>query len=289
LTLPNHYQGIFHNQSGYINATTLMIALFRIIDQNPNITIREQENVLSFELFDNESQLVTDRGVLYASRKIIFLPGTSLNNLSYLLNLDFNLILWELPIYYFRRLPMATQLPTWLGLGNHDPYSLFAGFSIDPTSDYIIIKPNFIRNLSNPLIYPSQKTNIIDPFITQKVIEWISRHMSVLINVSDYYSYNQTYLSPFLPGNGYLLDYVPRTNKRMLIQASSIGLTFAPIWADILSDMSLFEINSSSKYAKYMNYFSLPQPNSVTIFNQGYRLTIPWVVLYCLLMFILIN
>jgi hypothetical protein len=141
----------------------------------------------------------------------------------------------------------------------------------------------------NSLIYPSQKTNIIDPFITQKVIEWISRHMSVLINVSDYYSYNQTYLSPFLPGNGYLLDYVPRTNKRMLIQASSIGLTFAPIWADILSDMSLFEINSSSKYAKYMNYFSLPQPNSVTIFNQGYRLTIPWVVLYYFLMFILIN
>jgi monoamine oxidase/glycine/D-amino acid oxidase-like deaminating enzyme len=283
-TLPINYQGIFHNQSGYVNITMLMIGLLRIIDQNANIIIREQEQLLSFRLFDNQSQIITDRGILTASRKVLILPGSYIKNVSKLFNLNLNVKLWELPLYYFRRLPIATRLPTWIEFDNHDQQSLFAGFSIaDSTSDYIVIEPNFIQNLSNSLVYPWQQTNIIDPFITQKVIEWVSSHMRTMINASDYYSNNQTYLSTFIPGSEFLLDYIPQTNKRMIIQVAPMATSLVPIWADILSDMTLFEINSSSKYAKYINYFSLPQPNrpanGSVMSNKGYRLTYSFSVL----------
>jgi len=112
LALPNHYQGIVHNRSGYINETTLMVALLHIIEQNPNMTIRKQGEFLSFRLFDNQTEIVTDRGVLYISQKVLFLLGPYVKNSAHLLNFDLNITLWELPIYSFRRLSTATQLPT---------------------------------------------------------------------------------------------------------------------------------------------------------------------------------
>jgi glycine/D-amino acid oxidase-like deaminating enzyme len=259
-TFPRQYEGIFHNRSGYINVTMLMMALLRIIARDPNIIIRQQERFLSLQLND-QTKVVTDRGVLHASRKVLFVPGPHVKNISRLLNFDLNITLWELPVYYFRRLPNVTRLPTWFAWDGNDLQSLFSGFPIDWTSDYISISPNFIANMSNPLMYPSQQTNTIDPALTQKVIDWVSRHLGTLVNVSDYYSNNRTKLSTFLPDNGFVLDYVPRTNRRVLMQAAGWGMDFIPIWADILSNMILFEINTSSQYSKYIGYFSLSRPN----------------------------
>ena len=280
-TLPRQYQGIFHNQSGYINVTTLMMALIRIIAQNPYITLRQEEEFLSLAL-DNQTQIVTDRGALYASRKVLFVPGPYAKNISRLLNFDLNITLWELPVYYFRRLPNSTTFPTWFAWGGNDLQSLFSGFStMSTSSDYIVVSPRFIHTLSKPFNYPSQRTNKIDLFLTQKVIEWVSRYMATVVNVSDYHFNNQTCLATFLPDNGYLLDYVPRTNKRVLIQAAGWGMKFVPVWGDILSDLILLDdtMNTSSKYAKYMEYFSLSRPNRLieefTINNRGFHTASP--------------
>jgi hypothetical protein len=213
-------QGTFHHQSGYININTLMVALLRILSQNSNIFIREHEEFLSLNL-NNQTEIITNRGILYASRKVLFVPGPYAKNISHLLDLNIKITLWELPIYYFRLLPNATQFPTWLVWDDNNQQSLFAGFpSISTSSNYVSITPRFIRNLFAPLIYPSQRTNTIDDFLTQKVIEWVSRNMPTQINVSDYYSSNQTCLATFLPDNGFLLDYVPQTNRRVLVNTS---------------------------------------------------------------------
>ncbi|CAF4820775.1 unnamed protein product [Rotaria sp. Silwood1] len=180
-SFPRQYTGIFHNQSGYINVTRLMNGLLRFIDQKPNIIIREQEEFLSLHLFDNQTQLVTDRGVLYASRKVLFIPGPYVKNVSRLLNFDLNVTLWELPVYYFRLRSTVTRLPNWFSFGDHNQQSLVAGLSIDPAYDYIVVKPNFIQNMSSPLLYPSQRTNKIDSFLTEKVIDWVSRRIPVSI------------------------------------------------------------------------------------------------------------
>jgi hypothetical protein len=101
--------------------------------------------------------------------------------------------------------------------------------------------------------------------------------MGTQVNVSDYYSSNQTCLATFLPDNRFLLDYVPQTNRRVLIQAAGWSMKFVPVWGDILSDMILLDeaMNSSSKYAPYMEYFSLSQPNrlieNVTITSKGFQ------------------
>lgn len=258
---PQGYEGIFHNQSGYINVTMLMISLLRLVNQNPNISIRQNEEFLSLQLLDNKTQLVTDRGILYASGKVLFIPGPYAKNISKILNLNLNIKLWELPTYYFRSLPTLTRLPNWLSLGDHHQDSLFSGFSIDPTSDYIIVKPNFIQNTSNALSHPSQQTNTVDPVLTAKVIDWVYRSLGASVNLSDYYADNRTYLTSFLSDSEYLLDYVPQTNQRVLMQAAGLETNFAPIWADILSRMILSDRILTSRYAKYMDYFSFARPS----------------------------
>ena len=79
-------------------------------------------------------------------------------------------------------------------------------------------------------MHPSQRINTIDIFLTQKVIEWVSRNMATQVNVSDYYSSTQTCLATFLPDNGFLLHYVPQTNRRVLIQAAGWSMKFTPVW-----------------------------------------------------------
>ncbi|CAF2956583.1 unnamed protein product [Rotaria sp. Silwood2] len=274
-TFPHQYEGIFYNQSGYINVTALMIALLRIIDQNPNIIIREHEEFLSLQLFNNQTQLITDRGILYASRKVLFIPGPSINNVSRLLNFNLNVIVWKLPIYYFRHSSSINRLPNWLALSDHNSQVLFSGFSIHSISNYLVVKPHFIRNMSNPLIYLSQQTNTIDPFLTEQVVDWVSHHLGTWVNVSDYYLNGQTYLETVLLDNGFLLDFVPQTDNRVLMHAAGSEMGFAPVWADILSEMILFDRNLSSKYAKYLDYFSITRPNRLieeNTPNKGFQL-----------------
>ncbi len=90
----------------------MIMGLLRIINQNENIFIREKEEFLSLN-FDNETKVVTDRGVLYASRKVLFVPGPYTKNVSHLLNFDLNIKLREFLIYYFVRFPNFTLFSTW--------------------------------------------------------------------------------------------------------------------------------------------------------------------------------
>ena len=278
-TLPYEYDGIFYNQSGYINVTTLISTLRRLIDQNSNITIREREQLLSLQINNNHTQLITTRGILYASRKVLFLPGSNAKNISHLLRINLNVSVWKLPIYYFRRLPGITQLPNSIVLDNHGQQSIFSGFSIDSTPDYLVIKPIFIPNTSHLLI---------NPLHTENVIGWVSHYLSALINATDYYFDNQTYLITFLPYNRVLLDYVPRTNKRILMHIDETEMTFVPVWADILSDMILFDdMNTSSKYTKYLDYFSFSRLDQlfteIVVTNKGYQwISSPSLFLFCL-------
>ncbi|CAF3396529.1 unnamed protein product, partial [Rotaria sp. Silwood2] len=159
-----HYQGFSHSESGYINVTSLMNALLHIIAQNPRITLRQNEEFLSIDK-TNYTHILTSRGSVRAEHKVLFIPGPFAKNISHLLDFDLNATLWEMPFVTFRLRPNATKIPTWFVWGSPDQQSLFSGFSIDPNSNYIMVLGTFIRNLSDPLIYPAQRKNIGDPFI----------------------------------------------------------------------------------------------------------------------------
>ncbi|CAF1022356.1 unnamed protein product [Didymodactylos carnosus] len=260
-TFQQQYEGLFHNKSGFINVTTLMKALYQIIIQTKHITIRENEQFLSVDnstLNYTFTRIITNRGSIIANNKVLFVPGPYAKNISLLLNFNLNLTLWEVPIFYFRLKVNNTKIPTWFIWGGNDPQSLYAGFPIDQSTNYITVLPNFIKNLSNPLIYPSQRTNVVDPFIIKKVVDWVALNMPEVIS-SDYYFDNKTCLATFLPDNGFILDYVPNSNRKILLQAAGWGMKFVPVWADILSSMILDNIEQST-YAQYMPHFSLSLP-----------------------------
>jgi hypothetical protein len=88
---------------------------------------------------------------------------------------------------------------------------LFSAFPI--SSDYIVVSPRFSKIFSEPLNYPWQRTNKIDVYVTEKVVEGVSRYMSTEVNLSDYHFNNETCLANFFPDNGFLLDLCS-TNKQ---------------------------------------------------------------------------
>jgi len=67
------------------------------------------------------------------------------------------------------------------------------------------------------------------------------------------------------------------SEKECCLQAADWSMKFVPIWGDILSDMILLDeaMSTSSKYAPYMEYFSLSRPNrlieEITITNKGFQ------------------
>ena len=258
LTLPNDYEGIFDRQSGFVNVTQLTQSLLAYISEQPNIVIREQEEFLSFRLLNNgTSVIITDRGVLSASKRVVFLPGSYVKNVSELLNLDLPVTLWELPVFHFRRLASVTRSPTWIEYGNHNQQDVFAGFSIDPTSDYVVIEPTFIADQSSPLIYPSQKTNRVDGWVRQRMMSWAETYLRGLVNLTDVYAFdNDTYLWTSIDG-GFVLDYVPETDERMLIHSTSVGTSFVAVWADMISEMVTSTANGTHRYSKYLPHVSL--------------------------------
>ena len=191
-----------------------------------------------------------------------------------------------MPYVNFRLRPNATKIPTWFAWAGTDLESLFSEFSLDPTSDYIVVVASFIQNVSNALLYPAQRTNIPDPFIIKKTIDFVAQNL-IQVDSNDYFVRNRTCLATFLPDNGFLLDYVPNTNNRVLIQAAGWGMKFVPIWADILSDMILLQSTNTSSYAKYLPYFSLSRPNrlisnSSNEFNKLSSFFYYFIILMCI-------
>ncbi|UJR11293.1 hypothetical protein I4U23_015474 [Adineta vaga] len=80
--LKQRYQGMFHNQSGYINVTLLRKSLLEIVRQHPNIILHDHEEFLSLKLVAlNRTEIITDRGILYASKKVLFVPGPYAKNI----------------------------------------------------------------------------------------------------------------------------------------------------------------------------------------------------------------
>lgn len=220
---------------------------------------------------EQKNMRLSERSIILATKHSflmkLFAPGPYAKNISNLLGFDLNVTLWEMLYVNFRLRPNATRIPTWFAWGNTDSQSLFSGFSLDPKSDYIFITASFIQNLSNPLWHPSQRTNIPDPFIVEKIVKFAEENL-LEVDLKDYFIKNRTCLATFLSDNSFIVDYVPNTNKKVLIQTAGWRMKFVPIWTDILSYMIFLESTDTSIYAKYLPYLSLSQPNRLITITQ---------------------
>ncbi|CAF1096793.1 unnamed protein product [Didymodactylos carnosus] len=229
------YTGIYHSQSGYINVTQLMLTLVQLISVNKNITIREDEQFLYFNYTDTTTKdirIITNRGSLLAKQKVLFVPGPYAKSVSNKLGFDLNMSMWELPSMYFR-LRSATSknfsLPTWFAFAGNDKQSLYYGFPVESSDrpGYIKISPDFIKDLSNPLINPEDRSHLPDPYLIEKIIDWVTKNVPQ-VNSSDYIISPHTCLATFMPDNGFVLDYVP-DHPKLIMYAAGWGMKFVPV------------------------------------------------------------
>lgn len=257
--VPPSYQGVFHQNSGYINVTALMNALQQLANKK-NIMIRTGETFLGLDQSIAESasyvRLFTDRGSLNAT-KVIFAPGPFARNVSEKLGFILHMTIWELPVLYFQLRITNSTIPTWFAFGG-DKQSLYYGFSKESSDrpGYVKISPDFITDMSNPLIYPNQRKNVVDPQLIQRTKDWVSLHVQ-MVDSESYQNAPSTCLATFLPDNGFLIDYLPsriRYHDKLIMYAAGWGMKFVPLWADVLAEITLDP--NSPKYVKYMAKFS---------------------------------
>jgi glycine/D-amino acid oxidase-like deaminating enzyme len=279
--IPPTYKGVFHQNSGYINVTALMNALEKLA-MKKNIMIRTGETFLELDQSIPETasyvRLFTDRGSLNAM-KVIFAPGPFARNVSEKLGFTLHMTMWELPTIYFPLRITNYTIPTWFAFGG-DKQSLFYGFSKESSDrpGYVKISPDFITDMSNPLIYPNDRKNAPDQRLINKTKDWVRTHVQ-LVDPDSPEVAPSTCLATFLPDNGFLIDYLPDTiryHNKLIMYAAGWGMKFVPLWADVLAELALNP--QSSKYAKYKDKFSFQpgrwSPNNV-VPSSARHITMP--------------
>lgn len=270
--IPSTYTGIYHQGSGYINVTALMNALERVAKQK-NIMIRTNESFLNFDQSVPEIapyvRIITDRGSLNAS-KVIFAPGPFARNISEKLGFVLNMTMWELPTIYFRLRITNYSIPTWFAFGGSEQ-SLYYGFSQESSDrqGYVKISPDFITDMSKPLIYPKDRSGVPDPSLISQTVQWVTDHVQ-FVDATSYEPASSTCLATFVPDNGFIIDYLPseiRYHDKVIMYAAGWGMKFVPLWADILAE--LYFNRQPSKYATYMPKFSFNIPGRWSYNHSG--------------------
>ena len=264
-------QAVFMSNSGFINVTLLLAVLRQLLEQIPNVVIRENEAYLAHDSEgDAIVNLKTTRGSLNASQ-VVFVPGPYAKNVSALLGFNLNMSLWELSTFYARRLLTASSsTPIWFD-------DSFAGYSPEANESshagYIRIEPHFIINADQALSWPDQRTNKPDPQLLEATRSWLRTHMAQTVNSEDILPEPSTCLASVLPDGGYLLDYIPvnNTGKRIVMGAGGWAMKYVPVFADILTDLVL-GTTADKSYKRYLDQFSfnvsgrlIPEPSTTTM------------------------
>jgi glycine/D-amino acid oxidase-like deaminating enzyme len=279
--LPSNYNGIFHQNSGYINVTQLMIALVQIIQTNysKNIIIRENEEFFNLDPSvsdtpDSAVRLVTNRGSLMA-KKVLYVPGPYAKNVSLTLGFDLQMTMWELPDLYFPvRSPYPSPTPTWFAVGSN-VQSHFHGYPMEATEmpGYMKITPEFIKDMDNPLIYPKDRegpTESLTQYFIQQVRQWIIENApSIDPDPAKCIIGQQTCLATFVPDYGFIIDYLPTGvpyRDKVMMSAAGWGMKFAPIFADILVNLIFGTV--PPYYSPYIPEFSFDRGNRIIPFTS---------------------
>lgn len=263
--------GIFHADSGYINVTALIRTL-KTLAKKRGIVIRTNESFTELDPHTPTDQasirLITNRGSMNA-RRVLFAPGPYARNVSKSLGFTLKMTLWELPTIYFRLRNYNQTIPTWSVFGEDDQ-SLYYGFSSESSDrpGYVKISPNYIRDMSKPLLFPKDRTNVIDPWVLQRTRAWVAANVP-FVDPDAYYFGEFTCLASFLPDNGFILDYLPRQVRyadKLLMYAAGWGMKYVPVWADILAELILNRV--SPKYTEYLKYLSFNASDRFTLDKQ---------------------
>ncbi|CAF2880612.1 unnamed protein product, partial [Rotaria sp. Silwood2] len=196
-------------------------------------------------------------GAIQSSMRVLMHYQTMMNTLG--LNLSINL--YEHPsAIYFRQLrstPANLIVPTWRFSSTDNHY--YAGYPPDQ-SGYLRIEPRINPVNMQPINSPYNRTNKPDKQILDRMLTWVSQHLSQTINLTSPIMPTDTTLDSMLSDGGFILDYIPGFEQKLVLGTDSwSSIQYLPAFAEILARLVVTNGSSTwlDDYASLLPEFSV--------------------------------
>jgi glycine/D-amino acid oxidase-like deaminating enzyme len=250
--LPDDYRGFFQPNGGIIDLKASEEALYNAAIDSALVDIHEYEDVIGIDASTPGEILVRSTLSSYPCEKLAICTGPYVNQTLKYLDLQLEIMLWQMSSAYFKKTDSNLQLPTWFVFQKPQESALFYGFpEVDwAHGGYLRVATDFPdKTLSNPedrTFIPSRKSLSIDS-------QWVEKHMRGLDPKPCFTSTCLIALVAKNQNKELLLDYAPAslTNyKNIVTYTAGWAAKYIPILGDMINQMLASEITDFD-YGKY--------------------------------------
>ena len=257
--------GLFVEDGGTINVVALIHLLADAVRACSKSEIVEGERVTSIDYSQSEVGVITDKGRHYYCKKVILSPGAYVNEVlstlkpSFPYNINYIIYLWcstyfevkthsssvlpdKWPSWYFFGQPKS---PTSGGVQDHNSYYGFPSIKFNKPHCARVC-PAFTSQSSFDfkLCPPPINKRPLDQNALQFTSDFVKKSMINLGKCDK----GTTCIAGFAEmvehekpdsGGGIVLDFLPNTNKRIVLATGGWCMKFVPILGLILSDLAI--------------------------------------------------
>ena len=282
----NNPVGLFVNDGGTINVDAVVTGFVKELKKRPrsDINLMEDAEVAEIDYSQTEIVVRTRDGKRLRSKKVILTPGAYVNQVLATLKPAFpstiNYIVYLLCSTYYRvkttSLEQSSSWPSWYYFGKSKPAAPNGNGSVDHSSYYGFPRSPFPHVEEKARVAPAYTSrkefdfNLYPPNSSDRPVDidaveytrsFVERSMPDLkSDPSDI----TTCIAGFAemvdeskedPGAGFVLDFVPGTDNRIVLATGGWCMKFVPIFGVILSDLAIDGVTNFvySAYIQPMN------------------------------------
>ena len=269
---------LFMTNGAVINVPSLVKSVKSALESSSYCTLMEQTKVTRIDYSDDKMiKVSTDKGQTFIGKKAILTPGVYVNELlpslsptfPYLIQMKMHL--WASTYFKIRdsvhsKDSPCSKWPSWYFFGQPKEhksdaatdYNLYYGFPCDKDDEegYVRVGPAFTSNenwdFDNFPPPPDQRKVDKDALhFTSCFVQQFMKDLEDTTNPEKTAACIAGFaeLTSGQPdaGAGFVLDFVPNTDHRIVLTAGGWGMKFAPLFGKILSDLAS-EGHTSSNY-----------------------------------------
>jgi sarcosine oxidase len=236
--VPDDYEVLFEPDAGFVTPEQA-VSLYVSEAIKAGGTIHSNERTLSWKQTGNNIEVVTDKGT-YSCKKLIISAGawtdTFLPELSNQLRVTRQVIAWLNP--KTQKQFELGNFPCWL-IDDHTQDGMYYGFPVLPTEKF-----GAPAGLKVAHHYPGSPTraDAVDRNVSSEEEQIIIK--SILKFLPDGYestSVLKTCLYTNTPDENFITDFVPESNKQVIMAAgfSGHGFKFVSVVGEILADLAI--------------------------------------------------
>ena len=274
--------GLYVSDGGTINIPAVVKGFVNALRKCPTCDLIEESEVTEIEYSQPEIMVTTRNGKRLRSKKVILTPGAYINNALSTLKpafpstINYIIYLWCSTYYKLKTSceEPSSSWPCWYYFGEPKPaapngsvdHSSYYGFPRSPfpdLEDKVRVAPAYTsrKEFDFNLYPPNSSERPVDIDAVQYTRSFVERSMPDLN--SDPYDIT-TCIAGFAemvdeskedPGAGFVLDFVPGTDNRIVLATGGWCMKFVPVFGVILSDLAIDGVTNFvySAYIKPMN------------------------------------